>query len=139
MAVADPVRRHRDSRLDPASAQIGTVLEGVVRLVSAHAVRTLARTARPWPGHPDRFQDRLELWGVATLPGRDHDRQRLLALLNGESVRIHGRRAHTSGSRKSAAAYRQNRNQTIGIKRAALRRLHSTGPRCRTELSVVLV
>ncbi|MFE5561671.1 hypothetical protein [Streptomyces sp. NPDC056544] len=30
------------------------------------------------------FQDRLELWGIAPLPGRDHDGQGLLSLLDGK-------------------------------------------------------
>jgi hypothetical protein len=47
-------------------------------------VRALARPAEPQPGNPDGFQDRFELRGVAPLPGRDHDGQGLLPLLDRE-------------------------------------------------------
>jgi hypothetical protein len=40
-------------------------------------------------GHADRFQYGLELQGVPVLSGRDDDRHRLLALLEGQ-VRLGG-------------------------------------------------
>ncbi|MEV1055547.1 hypothetical protein [Streptomyces sp. NPDC049887] len=54
-------RCDRDRRPDTASAQVGAVFAGVVRLVGPHAIRPTA--GPPWaePGHPDCFQDRLEL------------------------------------------------------------------------------
>lgn len=84
LAVADPVGRNRDGRLDAASSQVGPVTAGVVRLVCPHPFRSAARPARADPRHPDRVQDRHELRRVSSLPGCDHDGQRLLPLLNGK-------------------------------------------------------
>ncbi|OIJ87575.1 hypothetical protein BIV25_38475 [Streptomyces sp. MUSC 14] len=53
-------------------------------LVGTHAARPLAGTPRSLPWHPDVLQDRLELRGIPTLPGRDHNRQGLLPLLDRE-------------------------------------------------------
>lgn len=79
-AVADPVGRYRDGGFDCASAQVGAVAAGVVRLVCPDPVRALARPAEPQPRHPDGFQDRFELRRVAPLPSRDHDGQGILPL-----------------------------------------------------------
>ncbi len=84
LPVTGTVRRDRDGGLDPASAQVGAVTAGVVCLVRAYSVRALARAPQAEPAHPDRFQDRLELRGVTSLSGRDHDRQGFLALIDRE-------------------------------------------------------
>jgi hypothetical protein len=83
-AVTDPIRRDWDGGLDSTPAQVGAVPSGIVRLVRTNPVRASARPTESEPGDPDRFQDRLELRGIAPLPGRDHDGQRLLALLDGK-------------------------------------------------------
>ena len=80
--VSDAVRRDRDGRFDPPSAQVGAIAAGVVCLVGPDPVRSFARPAEPQPRHSDGFQDRLELRGITPLPGRDHHRQRLLPLLD---------------------------------------------------------
>jgi hypothetical protein len=53
-------------------------------LVRADSVRALAGASASESGHPDGFQDRLELRGITPLPGRDQYRQRLLPLLDRE-------------------------------------------------------
>jgi hypothetical protein len=52
--------------------------------LSADSVGALARSPESDPGHLDRFQDRLDLREIAPLTSRDHDRQRLPALLDRE-------------------------------------------------------
>lgn len=82
VAVGGLVALLRDRAADAALAQVGTVRAGAVRLVGANLVRPGTRTARPEPRHPDTAQDHLELRGVTALSGRDHQRHRLLGLLD---------------------------------------------------------
>ncbi|WP_262009830.1 hypothetical protein [Streptomyces sp. FIT100] len=83
LPVADSVRGVLNRRFDAASAQIGAILAAVVRLVGTHSIRLLAWPSRTEPGHPG-FKHRLELRGIAPLPGDDHHRPRLLVLLDRE-------------------------------------------------------
>jgi hypothetical protein len=70
--------------MDSALPRVSAVLSRGVRLVRPDAARASAEPARPDPGHADRLQDGLELRGVSALSGRDDDRHRLLALLDGQ-------------------------------------------------------
>lgn len=98
LAVAGLVGLVRDGAADTASAQVGAVLAGGVRLVGTHSIGASTRPARPQPGDPDAAQEDLELWGVAALSGRDHDRHGLLSLLDGQ-VQLGGQAAaRASGS-----------------------------------------
>jgi hypothetical protein len=91
-SVAGLVGLVRDGAANATSAQLGAVLPGGVRLISAHPPRPGARSAGPQPGHPDAAQDNLELRGVPALPGGDHDGHGLLPLLDGE-VQLGGQAA----------------------------------------------
>ncbi|EGJ75127.1 putative transposase [Streptomyces sp. Tu6071] len=62
LAVGDLVVLLRDSAANAASAQIGAVRAGAVRLVSPHAVGSDARPSRTGAGHADLLQHRFELW-----------------------------------------------------------------------------
>ena len=84
LAVANPVRRDRNGRLDTASSQAGPVAAGVVRLVGPHPVRSAARPADAYAGHSDALQDGLELGAVVPLTGGDQEGQRLLSVLDRE-------------------------------------------------------
>lgn len=92
LAVADLVGLVRDRAADPASPQVGAVLARGIRLVRPHAIGPGAGSARPDAGHADGLQDGLELRGVPALPGRDHDRHGLLALLDSQ-VQLGGQAA----------------------------------------------
>ena len=72
-AVGRLVGLVRNRAADSASPQIGAVLAGGVRLVGADAVRSGSRPSNSPAGDTDLVQDRLELRGVAALPGGDHD------------------------------------------------------------------
>jgi hypothetical protein len=72
-------------------AVMRTVASGV-RLVGSHAVGPDAGPSRPDAGHADRLQGGLELRGVATLPGRDHDGHGFLSRLDCE-VQLGGQAA----------------------------------------------
>lgn len=83
-AVARLVGFVWDGAANPAATQVGAVPAGGVRLVRADPVG-----ADAWPGRPDMGQTHFlqygfELRRVAALPGRDDDRQGLLALLDGQ-------------------------------------------------------
>lgn len=73
-----------DGAADPASAQVSAVLSRGVPLVRAHAAGSGAGH-RPHARHTDRLQAGLELRGVPAPSGRDDDRHRLLALLDGQA------------------------------------------------------
>jgi hypothetical protein len=51
-------------------------------LSAPHPVRSAARSAGAYAGHPDALQDRLELWTVVPLAGGDQEGERLLSVLN---------------------------------------------------------
>ncbi len=74
----------RDGATDPASAQVGAVLAGGVRLVGPHAIRADAWPTRSDAGHADLFQHGFKLRRVSTLPCRHHDRHEFLTLLDGQ-------------------------------------------------------
>lgn len=92
LAVTGLVGFVRDGAPDPAPPQVSAILPGGVRLVGAHAIWPGARPARPKTRDTDLVQDRLELWGIAPLPSRDHDRHGLLALLDSQ-VQLRGQAA----------------------------------------------
>jgi hypothetical protein len=83
-AVGGLVLLLRDGALDPAPAQVGTVSTGGVGLIGADPIRAGTRAATTGTRHPDAFQHRPELRGIAPLPGGDHQRQRLLPVLDGQ-------------------------------------------------------
>jgi hypothetical protein len=82
LAVGDPVGLFGDGGGDAALAQVGAVGAGAVGLVGQDPARAGADPARAQAGHGDLVQDGGELRAVTPLPGRDHDGQGFLALLN---------------------------------------------------------
>jgi len=82
LPVSDLILLLRDRAADTASAQLGAVLTGAVGPVGADLVRPGARPSGAGAGHADTAQDDLELRGVAPLSGRNHQRHRLLGLLD---------------------------------------------------------
>ncbi len=83
LAVGRLVLLFRDDGLDAASAQVGAVSAGGVRLVPGHGGGPGARAA---DGHPDTDlgQDGNELRAVGGLSGGHHDRQRAAPAVGGE-------------------------------------------------------
>lgn len=79
-ATADKAARARAGRSRNYQEQ-GT---GGIRPVRPHAIRADTRPPRPDARHADLLQHGFELRQVAALPGRDHDRHGLLALLDGQ-------------------------------------------------------
>ena len=84
LAVADLVGLLRDRASDATPAQVGPVGAGTVGLVAQYPVRARPPPSPTGTGHTDPFQHGLELRRVTPLPGRDHQRQWLLALLCGQ-------------------------------------------------------
>ena len=84
LAVLNAVGLFGDGGSDATSAQVGAVSAGSVGLVTQNPVWAVAGPSPAQAGHRDLVQDSSELRAVPALPGGDHDRQRFLALLNGQ-------------------------------------------------------
>jgi hypothetical protein len=82
LAVADLVGLFRDCAADTASAQVGAVGSGAIRLVRSDLVGFGARPTSAEPRYPYRLQDRLELRTVVPVASSDDECERLLLLLD---------------------------------------------------------
>lgn len=83
LAVGGLVDLLRDDGLDAASAQVGSVAAGRIRLVARDSVGPSAGAANG-PADPDLPQDRDELRAVGCLSGSQDERQRAALAVGGE-------------------------------------------------------